>query len=393
MLRDELKVVGWADLGKDVPVSQMSVHKVSGSLTNAVFFISYPHFQPESVGPPTILLRIYGPSSGNLVSRKKELHVLYTLSASYAIGPAIFGTFSNGRVEEYFESRALYKEELRDPRTSRWIARRMRELHGVDLPLMELPPEMVSASPSPNIFTPSRRSSTEVGAAAAAAASPLGLTPVRSSASIASGSGSGHGHGHGHGPGHGQHMASRPALTPLHDSSTSVLSTSSASSIFSISSNLSSSSGSTFGGYFSPRLTARSSSRPGVSEGSAPRKKRSSSSIGARPTFSLEGDKWMRPRSVIWQNVDSWTQEARKVLKRARQLDEKLPKHERNAAQIQNRPELLLEANPLLCPSFLQEAKKRLDLKLFTKEVKAYKRYIERYERVNNKSKRVFGEC
>lgn len=366
MLRDDIQVQGWADLPKDASPNQMNVHKVSGSLTNAVFFISYPQstkaanqLQADSnsnLPPPTVLLRIYGPSSGNLVSRKKELHVLYTLSASYAIGPAIFGTFNNGRVEEYFESRALYKEELRDPRTSRWIARRMRELHGVDLPLMELPPE---PTPSPNVFTPSRRNSVDF--------SPKGLTPVRSSASM-----------------------SRPALSTTQDSSASVLSTSSASSIFSVSSNLSSSSGSTFGG-FSPRLSARSYSRPGVSEGSAPRKKRSSSSIGSRPSFSLEGDKWKRPRSVIWQNIDSWTREARKVLKRAKALDEKLAGKVR-MDRVPEGSDVLLEVNPLLCPSFLQEAKRRLDLKGFTKEVKAYKKYIERYEAENSKSKRVFGE-
>ena len=58
------------------------------------------------------------------------------LSSVYTIGPRVFGTFGNGRVEEFFESQALTPEDLRDPQTSRWIARRMRELHRVDIQIV-----------------------------------------------------------------------------------------------------------------------------------------------------------------------------------------------------------------------------------------------------------------
>jgi len=58
------------------------------------------------------------------------------LSSVYGIGPRVFGTFGNGRVEEFFESSALSAGDLRDPQTSRWIARRMRELHRVDIPIV-----------------------------------------------------------------------------------------------------------------------------------------------------------------------------------------------------------------------------------------------------------------
>jgi choline kinase len=133
LLRDELSVVGWAELPQDTDASQLSIFKVSGALTNAVFFVTH------SAAPlPTVLLRIYGPSSGSLISRRAELHILHTLSSSYGIGPSVLGTFANGRVEQYFDSRALMKEELRDPRKSRWIARRMKELHTVPLDAMRV---------------------------------------------------------------------------------------------------------------------------------------------------------------------------------------------------------------------------------------------------------------
>src|SRR6266700_1668064 len=69
------------------------VTKVSGALTNAVFFVSCP----SALSPQTLLLRVYGPSSGSLISRPRELHTLHILSSRYNIGPRVYGTFDNGR--------------------------------------------------------------------------------------------------------------------------------------------------------------------------------------------------------------------------------------------------------------------------------------------------------
>lgn len=55
------------------------------------------------------------------------------ISSRYNIGPGLYGTFENGRIEEYFDSVALTASEIRDPKISGWIAARMAELHSVDL--------------------------------------------------------------------------------------------------------------------------------------------------------------------------------------------------------------------------------------------------------------------
>jgi choline kinase len=142
LLRSQLKLPGWSNLSDQYKPS-ITISKVSGSLTNAVFFVSCAYNSssqaqpanqlPDLESPPTVLLRIYGPSSGTLISRKEELHLLHTLSAKYGIGPLLLGTFDNGRVEQFFKSRPLTKEEVRDPQISTWIARKMSELHSVDL--------------------------------------------------------------------------------------------------------------------------------------------------------------------------------------------------------------------------------------------------------------------
>lgn len=46
----------------------------------------------------------------------------------------MLGTFKNGRFEEFFNAHPLTPQELRNPQTSRQIAKRMRELHdGIEL--------------------------------------------------------------------------------------------------------------------------------------------------------------------------------------------------------------------------------------------------------------------
>ncbi|WOO82481.1 Putative choline kinase [Vanrija pseudolonga] len=146
----------------DLTPSRIHLQKVSGALTNAVFFVSFnPRPTPTSPSmsplltptmpatdpdhpppitsdkfPPTLLLRVYGPSSGQLINRDQELRILHQLSTTYGLGPRVYGTFLNGRVEQFFPSRALRAEELRVPEIASSIARRMRELHSVDLNLL-----------------------------------------------------------------------------------------------------------------------------------------------------------------------------------------------------------------------------------------------------------------
>ncbi len=128
----------------EITPQTVKIQKVSGSLTNAVYFVSNPSI-PHL---PTLLLRIYGPSSASLISRPRELHTLHLLSSQYHIGPKVYGTFENGRVEEYFESTALTAEDMRDPVISTWIGARMGELHQVDAAAIES--QTLPATPMPS---------------------------------------------------------------------------------------------------------------------------------------------------------------------------------------------------------------------------------------------------
>ncbi|KAH0590356.1 hypothetical protein H2248_000513 [Termitomyces sp. 'cryptogamus'] len=126
-----LAVPFWSTPG--IVPAEIKIQKVSGALTNAVFFVSYPSAHKSC----TVLLRVYGVSSGCLVSRPRELHILHVLSSQYRIGPRVYGTFENGRLEEFFESTTLTSSDIRDPTISRWIGARMAELHSVDIEVVE----------------------------------------------------------------------------------------------------------------------------------------------------------------------------------------------------------------------------------------------------------------
>lgn len=146
-LTHTLRLKGWRRVPMELS-NQITVERLSGALTNAVYVVTPPDELPErpsskegktstqpslKAPPPKLLLRIYGPQVEHLIDRDAELQILKRL-ARKRIGPRMLGTFANGRFEEYFHAMPLTPEELRNPDTSRHIAKRMRELHeGIEL--------------------------------------------------------------------------------------------------------------------------------------------------------------------------------------------------------------------------------------------------------------------
>ena len=432
LLRDELGVPGWADLPTDTPSTLLHIHKISGALTNAVFFISIPptpiyiaplspsaiDHHPKTSGPatpvrsppphhpltvleelergrqditpmgtprphraassvddrikarqeeeaeaarpppppnvvsleaPTVLLRVYGPSSGALISRKTELHILHTLSSDYAIGPRVLGTFGNGRIEEYFHSRALVKEEMRDERVSRWIGRRMRELHQVPLQTMQLPADDVA-----NGYA-SRGSSHSRSTDRSGLERP-GLPGHSSSDAANSGA------------------SSSSSVFSFGTSMYSLSSRGSSSSLATINSELSTSFQN------SPLLLPQRHS----SESSSGPKRRSRSTVprGRKTTAKLG----------VWDNITRWTREAKLVLKELDQLAS-LPGF--TAFLGQSTPPATADGDdhipPLSSASRTFALREELNLPLFEQQVKLYRNFVREYEKSHGKSRRVFA--
>ena len=112
----------WDDISH---TDDIKIERVSGALTNCVFFVTKLLQNRKKV-----LLRVYGNGVDQLCNRQKELDFLKELSI-LNIGPKLLGIFANGRFEEYLESKPLTKDDLRTPSTSRHIAERMSQLHDI----------------------------------------------------------------------------------------------------------------------------------------------------------------------------------------------------------------------------------------------------------------------
>lgn len=130
-----LKLKGWRRISLGSGDS-ITVERLSGALTNAVYVVTPPSDLDEVDGkkpPPKVLLRIYGPQVEHLIDRENELKVLQRL-ARKKIGPRLLGTFQNGRFEQFFNAITLTPAHLREQDTTKSIAKRMRELHdGIEL--------------------------------------------------------------------------------------------------------------------------------------------------------------------------------------------------------------------------------------------------------------------
>ncbi|GMG50005.1 unnamed protein product [Ambrosiozyma monospora] len=103
-------------------ISLVTLERISGAMTNSIYKVSYKNYYP-------LLLRMYGDNLDDIIDRENELLMLHRLSLQN-IGPKLLGCFTNGRFEEFLNnSITLNKEQIKDKRISRMIARRMKELH------------------------------------------------------------------------------------------------------------------------------------------------------------------------------------------------------------------------------------------------------------------------
>lgn len=376
-----------ADSGESSPAEPASPSGGAGT--------SRVRIESTTLSAPTILLRVYGPQSGSLISRRTELHILHTLSSQYGIGAHVLGTFANGRVEEYFHSRALVKEEMRDPRVSRWIGRRMRELHSVDLQQIIPPPTEEEMARDEE----KRRRTREKLAAAGGAGARPGPDPLV----------------------HTRHSREGSASAKSPMSTASAYSTSSASSVFSFGTTSSSSSV-----YSNSSVASNATINSGSARslyGSAPtslhsspdllpRRTPSEVSVGDRKRprqrgSSSRGRQWRAADKLcVWENITCWTRQAKNVL---RELDElaQLPGFAKlfstaSSASTPSGPggpttitatttEGEEHVTPLASPARTFAIRSMLNIPLFEQQVRLYRQYVHRAERAIGKSKRVFA--
>jgi thiamine kinase-like enzyme len=115
----------------ELTIDDFFLVQMTGAMTNSVLSLNV---QPESIyklesgQPSRLLLRIYGQGIDWMFSRKRELECTMKL-AEAGIAPKWLGIFGNGRFEEYIENISMSAKIMREPKTSRRIARKLFYLH------------------------------------------------------------------------------------------------------------------------------------------------------------------------------------------------------------------------------------------------------------------------
>ncbi|CAI6007806.1 unnamed protein product [Closterium sp. NIES-65] len=89
--------------------------------------------EEDHSGEKRVLVRLYGPATTMLFQREHEEAVTRAMS-DLGLGPKLLASFGTGRVEEFLQAKPLTAGEMRQPETSRQIARCMRHFHALLLP-------------------------------------------------------------------------------------------------------------------------------------------------------------------------------------------------------------------------------------------------------------------
>jgi len=130
----------WKTINKD----DMVFKSVSGGLTNVLFLCSLPSTHTPLNGEPSqVLMRMYGQihstnEHDSSVTKITE-SVIFMMLSERNLGPKLYGIFPEGRLEEYISARALTVGELKDPIISAIIARKLANVHSLNVPINKEP--------------------------------------------------------------------------------------------------------------------------------------------------------------------------------------------------------------------------------------------------------------
>ncbi|KAG8224240.1 hypothetical protein J437_LFUL001619 [Ladona fulva] len=131
----------------------MVLKRISGGLSNWLFYCALPVTHPPNQGEPSrVLLRLYGqihggnngggpgatPNHSPLESILTE-SVIFTLLSERKLGPRLHGVFPGGRLEEYIPAKPLKTMQMSDPKLSVMIAEKMALIHSMNVPISKEP--------------------------------------------------------------------------------------------------------------------------------------------------------------------------------------------------------------------------------------------------------------
>eukprot|EP00126_Sphaerothecum_destruens_P005108 Sdes_comp18568_c0_seq1m8673 len=130
-------IKGWATSKPE----DISISPLGKGLTNFLYVCANKNTASKSrdiQNPKKVLLRVYGGDTSSLFDRSTD-NIIFTILSERKIGPYLYASFEEGRIEQYIESTTLMTEDIRTPLVSAKIARMLAGYHQLDMPLKKSP--------------------------------------------------------------------------------------------------------------------------------------------------------------------------------------------------------------------------------------------------------------
>eukprot|EP01059_Diplonema_ambulator_P034642 TRINITY_DN7877_c1_g1_i1.p1 TRINITY_DN7877_c1_g1~~TRINITY_DN7877_c1_g1_i1.p1 ORF type:complete len:528 (+),score=214.73 TRINITY_DN7877_c1_g1_i1:826-2409(+) len=117
--------------------AEFNIRILTGGLSNKLYTVE--RTEPQEDGVKKVVVRMLG--SGDLVDRAKEAVIVKRLS-EIGVGPRLFGSFANGRIEEFSNGLALRFYHLKKPQILQQVAQKMADFHKIDIPAISREPSL-----------------------------------------------------------------------------------------------------------------------------------------------------------------------------------------------------------------------------------------------------------
>jgi len=121
----------------NLEIEDFMLDSVQGGLTNQLikFYLSHEKLaltKKDEKLITSVLIRIYGENTENLIDREKEIK-LYRYLSEKKLAPKLYSEFAIGRIEEFIEATTLTAQDIRNPEIFTKVARRLASLHNLEI--------------------------------------------------------------------------------------------------------------------------------------------------------------------------------------------------------------------------------------------------------------------
>lgn len=107
-------------------VDKLNFEIINGGITNILVKVEH------NLEKKIYLIRLYGPKTSEIINRGRE-QIISNILNNKNISKKIYVFFPNGRIEEFMEGYALSKEEIKNPKFQKEIAKNLKTLHDIEL--------------------------------------------------------------------------------------------------------------------------------------------------------------------------------------------------------------------------------------------------------------------